>query len=117
MTPRLISSGLDIWWPLIDGDDTAVGINERPCLWFTFSFLNNPKPMWSVDWDHIDHTTRDGTLHAETIFDSAYEPGDHGYMGGVLVKYSYFTPAPVWRLTGKHSRLNDDDIYEAKWPD
>lgn len=76
-----------------------------------------------MDWDHIDHTTKKPTLEAETIFDPDYEPGDHGYMAGILIKCTHTAAAPIWRLTGRHRTLtghdteSDDDIFEAKWPD
>jgi hypothetical protein len=85
-------------------------------MWFSTAFLDKPTPGWTVDWDHIDHTTPKPppSPPGATIFDR--EPWCAcEYMAGILVKH--VESGHVWRLTGVSSGQHPNEVLEGRWPD
>jgi hypothetical protein len=86
----------------------------KPTLWFSPKFLGKPPLGWSVDWDHIDHTTPKPISESASAFDRDEWHGCE-YMAGILIKH--IGSGHVWRLTGVSTGKYPNEMMEGKWPD
>jgi hypothetical protein len=100
----------------VDPMSEAVMDIDKAVLWFTTAFLDKPMAGWTVDWDHIDHTTPPPPPlePGATIFDREAWCACE-YMAGILVKH--VASGRVWRLTGVSEGNHPNEEMEGRWPD
>jgi hypothetical protein len=92
---------------------TECDMHTRAEMWFSSDFLAKPPGGWTVDWDHVDHTTPRPIKLGETMYDRDEYEDPSGYMAGILVRHE--ACGRVWRLTGDEAGCGD--CLLGRWPD